>query len=123
MSIFGIPKSPLLTTRSRVYELKARLDWGEPALTIVDVRSRAEFAQSRISGAINLPPDQLVHQALRSLEPIRDIYVYGDTDEEGALAATKLREAGYQNVSEIQGGLPAWKAYGYPIESGFVFVA
>ncbi|PSB67024.1 rhodanese-like domain-containing protein, partial [filamentous cyanobacterium CCP1] len=33
-----------------------------------------------------------------------------------------LREAGFLNVSEVQGGLPAWKAYSYPTESGVVVV-
>lgn len=123
MSIFGIPNPPPLKARSRVYDLKARLDWGEPALTIIDVRSHSEFIQHHILGAINLPAEELVHRALHSLEQVRDIYVYGDTDEEGATAAAKLREVGYLNVSELQGGLPAWKAYGYPTESGIVIVA
>lgn len=70
-----------------------------------------------------MPVDQLVDRASMSLELIRDIYVYGDTNEEAALAATKLREAGFSNVSEIEGGLPAWKAYGYPTESGVGRVA
>lgn len=120
---FGIiPAPPPLTSRSRVYELKTRLDWGEPALTIVDVRSHSEFNQRHIMGAINLPAHELVDRALDSLELVRDIYVYGDTDEEAAAAAAQLRQAGFVNVSEIQGGLPAWKAYSYPTEVGIVRV-
>jgi rhodanese-related sulfurtransferase len=30
---------------------------------------------------------------------------------------------GYLNVSEVQGGLPAWKAVGYPVESKVLRVA
>nr|WP_315874608.1 rhodanese-like domain-containing protein [Thermocoleostomius sinensis] len=120
---FGfIPVPSPLTSRSRVYELKARLDWGEPALTIIDIRSRCEFNHSHIMGAINMPMNELVERALVSLELVRDIYVYGDTDEEAAAAAAKLRSAGFLNVSEIQGGLPVWKAYGYPTESGIARV-
>lgn len=121
---FGIiPVPPPLQAKSRVYDLKTRLDWGEPALTIIDVRTHDEFLQRRITGAICMPVDQLVDRALVSLELIRDIYVYGDTNEEAAAAATKLREAGFSNVSEIEGGLPAWKAYGYPTEADIVRVA
>jgi rhodanese-related sulfurtransferase len=121
---FGfIPVPSPLTSRSRVYELKARLDWGEPALTIIDIRSRREFNHSHIMGAINLPTAELVDRALMSLELVRDIYVYGDTDEEAAAAAAELRSAGFLNVSEIQGGLPVWKAYGYPTESRIVRVS
>lgn len=117
-----IPTPPSLKAKSRVYDLKARLDWGEPALTIVDVRNHDEFIQRHISGAINMPLNELTDRALKSLELVRDIYVYSDTDEEASEAAAKLRSAGFLNVSELQGGLPAWKAYSYPTESGVVVI-
>ena len=106
-----------LKAKSRVYDLKARLDWGKPALTIIDVRDRQEFNFSHIMGAIPIPIGELADRALKSLERERDIYVYGETDEQTAEAATKLRAVGYENVSEIRGGVAAWKAVGYPIES------
>lgn len=106
-----------LKTQSRVYDLKARLDWGEPALTILDVRDRQEFHLSHITGAVSMPLNESTHRVLDKLELNRDIYVYGETDEETAVGAAHLRQAGYQNVSEIRGGLAAWKAVGYPVES------
>ena len=114
-----IPIPPPLRAQSRVYELKTRLDWGDPALTIVDVRDRHQFNISHIMGAIPMPVEELVNRALSSLELTRDIYVYSDTDEEAAEAAAKLRKAGYLNISELKGGLAAWKAVGYPVESIF----
>lgn len=114
-----IPAPPPLTARSRVCDLKARLDWGDPALTIIDVRDRSEFNFSHILGAIPLPLNELVDRALCNLEITRDIYIYGETDEETAEAAAKLREAGYYNVSELRGGVAAWKAVGYPVEAIF----
>ena len=106
-----------LQVQSRVFDLKARLDWGEPALTILDVRDRSEFNISHIMGAVPMPLNEPTQRVLDKLELGRDIYVYGETDEETAAAAAQLRRAGYQNVSEIRGGLAAWKAVGYPIES------
>lgn len=106
-----------LQTQSLVYDLKARLDWGEPALTIIDVRDRSEFHISHIMGAVPMPLNEPTDRVLNKLELGRDIYIYGTTDEETAIGAAKLREAGYQNVSEIRGGLAAWKAVGYPVES------
>ncbi|NJO39187.1 MAG: rhodanese-like domain-containing protein [Cyanobacteria bacterium CRU_2_1] len=102
--------------KSRVGALKNRLDWGEPALTIVDVRDRDAFNTSHIMGAIAMPMHELVSRARASLEPIRDIYVYGQTDEQTTEAASKLREAGYQHIAELIGGLTAWKMAKYPIE-------
>jgi rhodanese-related sulfurtransferase len=111
-----IPIPEPLKAQARVQDLKKRLDWGEPALTIIDVRNRDAFNTSHIIGAVPIPSNQLVEQALVNLEPVRDIYVYGSSDEETALAATSLKEAGYQNVAELMGGLAAWKAAGYPVD-------
>ncbi len=49
--------------QSRVESLKHRLDWGEPALTIIDVRDRNAFNTSHILGAIAMPMQELVTQA------------------------------------------------------------
>ena len=105
-----------LKAKSQVADLKKRLDWGEPALTIIDVRDRDAFNTIHITGAIPMPMDVLLQRATNSLELIRDIYVYGETDQETEAAATQLREVGFQNVAELIGGLDAWKAAGYPIE-------
>ena len=119
--LFGIIPFPTpLKPKSRVYDLKTRLDWGEPALTIIDIRDRQEFNLCRIQGAVNLPLQQLVDQALGNFELNRDLYVCSDADEDTAIAVAKLRQAGFRSVSELQGGLPAWKAMSYPVESGTV---
>ncbi len=114
-----IPIPAPLKSQSRVHDLKERLDWGEPALTIIDVRSRDAFNTSHITGAISFPLNELVERALFNLEFVRDIYVYGSTDEETATAARLLSEAGYQNVAELLGGLAAWKASSFPIEGNY----
>jgi rhodanese-related sulfurtransferase len=97
--------------------LKGRLEWGEPGLTIMDVRSREAFNYERITGAIPMPMDSLPSSPDNSnLEARRDIYVYGDSDQETAQAANRLRDAGFINVAEVKGALPAWKAIGGPTE-------
>ncbi len=67
--------------------------------------------------------NELVNRALVNFELIRDIYVYGSTVYEIATAAAQLRNAGYQNVAELIGGLAAWKAVDYPIEGNSAIVA
>ena len=118
-----IPIPAPLKAQSRVHELKERLDWGEPALTIIDVRNRDAFNISHISGAVSLPMNELVNRALSNFELTRDIYVYGSTQEQTATATAQLRNAGYLNVAEIIGGLGAWKAVDYPIEGNSAIVA
>jgi rhodanese-related sulfurtransferase len=118
-----IPIPAPLKANSRVQDLKKRLDWGEPALTIIDVRSQDAFNTSHITGAVSFPLEQLVDRALMNLELVRDIYVYGSSDETTASAAALLKEAGYQNVAQLLGGLAAWKAAGYPVEGNAAIIA
>jgi rhodanese-related sulfurtransferase len=102
--------------QSSAQALKQRLEWGQPAFTILDVRDRMTFNASRIMGAMTMPMEQLPQRALDSLEPRREIYVYGDNDEQTAQAANLLRQAGFESVSELKGGIAAWKAIGGPTE-------
>ncbi len=97
-------------------DIKSRLDWGEPALTIIDVRDREAFNDERIMGAVAMPPEGLADRAKQTLSPDRDIFVYGESDKDTSAAAIQLQEAGFQKVSVIKGGLPAWKAIGGAIE-------
>ena len=96
--------------------VKKRLDWGEPGLTIVDVRSREAFNEERVMGAIpgfDAETKELIGQ---SVPKGRDIYLYGDSDDDAEKVASELRSSGYQRVGVMQGGLSAWKAIGGTIE-------
>lgn len=99
--------------KSAAQIVKERLEWGEPGFTIIDVRDRSAFNDARIMGAIPMPMNELVERAQASgIESRREIYVYGESDEQSAQGAAKLREAGYFQVAELQGGLAAWKTIG-----------
>ncbi|MGD1857806.1 MAG: rhodanese-like domain-containing protein [Leptolyngbyaceae cyanobacterium] len=97
-------------------DLKSRLDWGEPALTIIDVRDRESFNNERIMGAISIPMDELTTRAAQLLEMDRDIYVYGNNNKDTEGAAIQMVEAGFERIAAIKGGLPAWKAIGGAVE-------
>jgi rhodanese-related sulfurtransferase len=105
-----------IKAQSSVTDLKQRLDWGEPALTIIDVRSRDAFNVGHIMGAISVPMGKLVEKVQNSLETNRDIYIYGDNEEETATAVSALKDAGYERVAQLLGGLSAWQKSGYPVE-------
>lgn len=111
-----IPSQPPIRSESDVHELKARLEWGEPALTILDVRDRDTFNEGRILGALSTPINRVLEIAESSLAKSRDIYVYGNDDAQSAEAAQLLRGAGFEHVSVLKGGLAAWKAIGGPTE-------
>ena len=110
------PTPPGLKAQTSANDLKTRLEWGEPALTIIDVRDRNTFNDGHIMGAMPMPMEELVDRVKSALEVSRDIYVYGETDEQTATAADQLRAAGFVQVAELKGGLPGWKAIGGPTE-------
>lgn len=111
-----IPPEPPVQGQSGVHELKSRLEWGEPAFTILDVRDRNAYNDGHIMGAMPMPIDEVADRAKASIALSRDIYIYGETDAETAEAAQKLRTAGFEHVAELKGGLPAWKAIAGPTE-------
>ncbi|MBE9201317.1 MULTISPECIES: rhodanese-like domain-containing protein [unclassified Nodularia (in: cyanobacteria)] len=111
-----IPSQPPVEAQSDVYAVKSRLEWGEPAFTIIDVRDRLTYNEGHIMGAMPMPIDELVDRATSSLDKNRDIYVYGANDQEAAQAAKILRNAHFNHVSQLKGGLAAWKEIGGPTE-------
>lgn len=105
--------SPAPVTFKRISSataLKRRLDWGKPDLTIIDVRDRASFNQERITGAVLVELDNLIHRVNAMLEVNRDIYIYGADDEDTINAASQLDRAGFYRVAILDGGLAAWKS-------------
>jgi rhodanese-related sulfurtransferase len=94
------------------HDLKSRLEWGQPAFTIIDVRDRNTYNYVHITGAIQIPVNELENRAKSSLHKERHIYVYGNNDQQTAQAAQILRGAGFTEVAEIKGGLIAWKTAG-----------
>ena len=103
------PTPPDMAPKSSAQAMKERLQWGEPGLTIIDARDRESFLTERITGAMLLSD-------MNKLESNREIYVYGNTDSEAEEAANKLRQSGYERVSQLQGGLAGWKAVQGPTE-------
>jgi rhodanese-related sulfurtransferase len=113
-----IPQEPPVSGRSDAHTLKARLEWGEPAFTILDVRDRMTYNKGHIMGSMPMPMDDLVYTADASIAKSRDIYIHGANEEETTQAANLLRSAGFTHVAELTGGLEAWKAIGGPTEGG-----
>ncbi|MBW4646708.1 MAG: rhodanese-like domain-containing protein [Goleter apudmare HA4340-LM2] len=95
-----------------VHDLKSRLEWGQPGFTILDVRDRHTYNHGRISGAIQIPLDELAQRAKSALHTERHIYVYGADDAQSAHAVQILQNAGFTEVALVPGGLTAWKTVG-----------
>jgi rhodanese-related sulfurtransferase len=87
----------------------------------IDARPAEEFRDLHISGAVNLPEENL--EAGGAVPPglakDREIVVY--CGQESCNAALKTAEAlqklGYANVAAFMGGFKAWDEAGYPAET------
>ncbi|MBS3027453.1 MAG: rhodanese-like domain-containing protein [Dolichospermum sp. DET50] len=95
-----------------VNDLRTSLLWGQPAFTIIDVRDRSKYNQSRITGAISMPLNDLESRVQYTLHRERQIYIYGENDSQSAQGVRTLQFLGFSAVAELSGGLPAWKSIG-----------
>ncbi len=82
---------------------------------LLDVRTLEEVANGKIANAQNIIYDDAFAGKLSGLEH-KPIFVYCGSGIRSAKAAAILREKGYDQVFELEGGLKAWKAAGMPVE-------
>jgi len=91
-----------------------------PPPLIVDVRSATavQLEPRRIPGAVHIPLMD-VQQHLRDLPPDRDIISYCTCPNEASAAqvAKILMDNGFKRVRPLHGGLDAWIAAGYTVET------
>lgn len=91
-------------------ELAQRLAAGN--VTLIDVRSPAEFAASHVSGARNVPLDQLVPAVLAALPRSGPLHVICQSGMRSRAACEQLAAAGISDVVDIAGGTSACTAAG-----------
>lgn len=95
-----------------VQELGTALAGGTPP-ALLDVRSRAEFAESHVEGAVNVPFWRFFVSWPRV--PVgRDdrLVVYCGEGPRARLAMAVLRRRGYRRVEELEGHMAAWRTRG-----------
>ena len=86
-------------------------------ITLVDVRSEAEYAEGHAPGAVLIPLDQL-EARLGELEDKKaePVYLICASGGRSSRAADSLVKAGFAQPINVAGGTRAWIAAGYPTE-------
>ena len=89
-------------------------------LVVIDVREPVEW-ERHIEGALQVPRgllefvvDPASPRYNPELEPTRRVIVYCASGARAALAAFTLKNMGYENVANMDGGFQAWVAAGLP---------
>ena len=75
---------------------------------LIDVRSHEDFTKEHISGAINVPLEELDEWSLNISEDLL-IYLYSEDGTKSDEAAKILREEGFSECYSMVGGLVEWK--------------
>jgi adenylyltransferase/sulfurtransferase len=88
-----------------VRELKRRVDAGEDVF-VLDVREPHEYRICNIGGTL-IPLGELAAR-VHELDSVRDIVVYCRTGARSAQAVEFLRDAGFERVWNLKGGIHAW---------------
>jgi rhodanese-related sulfurtransferase len=93
---------------------KALLDQG--GVTLVDVREPAEWNQGRIAGAVLVPLNNLLVAPRQHLSG-DSVLFYCAQGIRSAVACEVAAAVGVARIYNLEGGIQAWEAQGYPIET------
>lgn len=87
----------------------------EEGALILDVREVGEWRRAHIPGALHVPLTQ-VEDRLAEIPRDQPVVVHCALGSRSALAAKRLQALGFENVSNLSGGMRAWTQAELPIE-------
>jgi rhodanese-related sulfurtransferase len=93
----------------------------DPLLSLIDVRTPAEFAQVHIPQARNVPLDRLHPDALIAAGTVsrgKPVYLVCQTDTRSKIAASRFSSAGHTHAIVVDGGTAAWHSAALPLIRG-----
>lgn len=95
--------------------LKAAMDKGP--VTVIDVRTREEYALGHVPGAVNIPIDELEGR-VSELESYRkqDLYLICAVGGRSSRATRLLADKGFERPINVDGGTNGWQSAGYPLQ-------
>jgi hydroxyacylglutathione hydrolase len=85
-------------------------------LQVVDIRNPGEIALGTIDGAIEIPVGQLPGR-LDELDSSAPTVIYCAGGYRSSVAASLLRQKGFNDVSDLLGGYGAWLEFAHPVTS------
>jgi rhodanese-related sulfurtransferase len=115
----SVPDSENLkaVTPKEAFELIQR-NKSNPNFAILDVRTPEEFAEGHIGGAINIDYYHPGFQTeLNKLDRTKTYLVYCRTGSRSGQAFEFMKEQGFREVFDMDGGITVWRKEGLPVVS------
>ena len=104
------PAEPPAFDGSHVSASSFALAVEQPGVTVVDVRTPAEFADGHLPGAVNINvEDPAFPDAIAALDATADYAVYCRSGNRSRAAMDYMTQAGVTQTVGLEGGITAWK--------------
>ncbi len=95
---------------SHVSESAFALAVDQPGVTVLDVRTPAEFAEGHLPGAVNINVEDPGFPAeVAALDPDADYAVYCRSGNRSRVAVDFMSQQGVTQTVGLEGGISAWK--------------
>jgi len=110
LALACLPELVAGTERVSPEELAEELRQAAPPF-LLDVRAPREYSQNRIEGSVNIPLNQLPAR-IAEIPLGRCVVVHCTGGYRSSIAASLLRQHGFENLADLAGGIQAWDASG-----------
>lgn len=90
----------------------------KPDIQILDVRTQGEYNSGHLKGAYlaDWTQPKIFDERVKSLDKNKPLYIYCLSGARSGAAVEKLREDGFKEVYNMEGGMVAWRNAQMPVE-------
>jgi hydroxyacylglutathione hydrolase len=85
----------------------------------VDVRGQSEWESGHLPGAVHIPLGELPAR-MDELPKDGPLVMQCQTGSRSSIASSLLQAHGFRNVTNLHGGITAWRRAGLPVDQGEV---
>mgnify|MGYP003585913714 CR=1 FL=1 len=92
-------------------------EMSKPNVQLIDVRTPAEYAEGHIANSknINITGEDFDAQ-VALLDKSKPVLLYCKSGMRSAKASLRLKELGFENITDLDGGFGTWRNANKPIE-------
>ncbi len=109
-STINVEELPQEVDVETVYDIKDRDD-----VYVIDVREQYEYDEKHIPDVTLLPMSE-IEGRIDEIPTDKEVIVTCRSGNRSGQVAQYLRQNGFDNVHNMQGGIVAWEAAGFPVE-------